>query len=42
VTIANAASGNNVSGPAVIAISTSAIFRTRKTAADTFVTYRIG
>lgn len=41
VTIANAASGNNVSGPAVIAISTSAIMRTRKTAADTFVTYRI-
>lgn len=28
-------------GNAVVAISTSAIFRTRKTAANTFVTYRI-
>ena len=42
VTIANAASGNNITGPAVIAITSSARFRTRKTAADTFVTYRIG
>ena len=41
VTITNAASGNNISGPAVVAASTSAIFRTRKTAADTFATYRI-
>jgi hypothetical protein len=42
VTITNAASGNNISGPAVVAITTAALFRTRKTAADTFVTYRIG
>ena len=42
VTIANAASGNNISGPVLIAISSSARFRTRKTAASTFVTYRIG
>jgi hypothetical protein len=41
VTIANAASGNNISGPTLIAISASAQFRTRKTAADTFVTYRL-
>lgn len=41
VTITNAASNNNISGPAIVAASTSAIFRTRKTAADTFVTYRI-
>jgi hypothetical protein len=41
VTITNAASGNNISGPAIVAATTSAIFRTRKTAADTFVTYRI-
>jgi len=41
VTITNAASNNNISGPAVVAASTSAIFRTRKTAVDTFVTYRI-
>lgn len=42
VTITNAASGNTISGPAVVAITTAALFRTRKTAADTFVTYRIG
>ncbi len=41
VTIANAASGNNISGPVLIAISSSARFRTRKTAANTFVTYRL-
>lgn len=29
-------------GAAVVAISTSATFRTRKTAANTFVTYRVG
>jgi len=29
-------------GSGVVAISSSALFRTRKTAADTFVTYRIG
>jgi hypothetical protein len=42
VTIANAASGNNISGPTPsFAISASARFRTRKTAADTFATYRL-
>ena len=29
-------------GAAVVAISTSAVFRTRKTAANTYVTYRVG
>lgn len=36
-----AATGHTYVGNAVVAISTSARFRTRKTAADTFVTYRI-
>jgi hypothetical protein len=42
VTITNAASGNNINGNArLIAITSSARFRTYKTAADTFATYRI-
>jgi hypothetical protein len=41
VTITNAASGNNINGNAVVAITSSARFRTYKTAADTFATYRI-
>lgn len=41
VTITNAASGNNINGPAIIAAATSAIFRSYKTATDTFATYRI-
>jgi len=41
VTITNASSGNNINGPAVVANATSAMFRTYKTATDTFATYRI-
>jgi hypothetical protein len=41
VTITNAASNNNINGPAIIAAATSAIFRSYKTATDTFATYRI-
>lgn len=37
-----AASGHTLVGTAVVATVTSGLFRTRKTAADTFVTYRIG
>jgi len=37
-----AATGHTIVGAAVVAISTAGMFRTRKTAADTFVTYRIG
>jgi hypothetical protein len=33
--------GNTLEGSGVLAITTSATFRTRKTAANTFVTYRI-
>lgn len=33
--------GHTYVGAAVVAISTSAVFRTRKTAANTFVTYRV-
>ena len=36
-----AGTGHTIVGSAVIAIGTSATFRTRKTAANTFVTYRI-
>lgn len=36
------ASGHTVVGAAAVANSTSGLFRTRKTAADTFITYRIG
>lgn len=42
VTMTAAASGHTYVGAAVVAIATSALFRTRKTAADTFVTYRVG
>jgi hypothetical protein len=41
VTMTAAASGHTYVGAAVVAISTSATFRTRKTAANTFVTYRV-
>jgi hypothetical protein len=34
--------GHTVVGAGAVAASTSGLFRTRKTAADTFVTYRIG
>lgn len=41
VTITNAASGNNINGNAVVAVTSSAQFRTYKTATNTFATYRI-
>lgn len=41
VTITNASSGNNINGNAVVAVTSSARFRTYKTATDTFATYRI-
>lgn len=37
-----AGTGHTYVGAAVVAITTSARFRTRKTAANTFVTYRVG
>lgn len=37
-----AATGHTLVGTAVVATATSGLFRTRKTAANTFVTYRIG
>jgi hypothetical protein len=37
----NAGAGHTIVGNAVVAISTTARFRTRKTAANTFVTYRL-
>jgi hypothetical protein len=37
-----AASGHTLVGAAAVATATSGLFRTRKTAANTFVTYRIG
>lgn len=42
VTMTAAATGHTYVGSATVAINTSALFRTRKTAADTFVTYRVG
>ena len=41
-TVTAAASGHTVVGAGAVATTTSAVFRTRKTATDTFVTYRIG
>lgn len=41
-TVTAAASGHTVVGAGAVAASSSGSFRTRKTAADTFVTYRIG
>lgn len=38
----NAGTDHTIVGGATVAISTSARFRTRKTAKNTFVTYRIG
>ena len=40
-TVTAAASGLTVVGAGAVAATTSAIFRTRKTAAATFVTYRL-
>ena len=37
-----ASTGHTIVGAGAVAASTSGLFRTRKTAADTFVTYRIG
>lgn len=37
-----ASAGHTIVGAGAVAASTSGLFRTRKTAADTFVTYRIG
>lgn len=37
-----AATGHTIVGAAVVAISTAIRFRTRKTATNTFVTYRVG
>jgi hypothetical protein len=37
-----AASGHTVVGSGTVAASSSGQFRTRKTATDTFVTYRLG
>jgi hypothetical protein len=42
ITVTAAASGHTVVGAGAVAASTSGQFRTRKTAADTFVTYRLG
>lgn len=42
VTMTAAASGSTYVGSATVAIATSALFRTRKTALRTFVTYRVG
>ena len=42
ITVTAAASGHTVVGAGAVAHSTSGFFRTRKTAADTFVTYRVG
>lgn len=41
-TVTAAASGHTVVGAGAVAAGTSGLFRTRKTAAETFVTYRIG
>ena len=41
LTVTAAATGHTVVGAGAVAAATSAIFRTRKTAADTFVTYRL-
>jgi len=40
-TVTAAASGHTVVGSGVVATTTSGAFRTRKTAADTFITYRL-
>ena len=40
-TVTAAATGHTVVGAGAVAAATSAIFRTRKTAANTFVTYRL-
>ena len=41
-TVTAAASGHTVVGSGTVALTSSGHFRTRKTAADTFITYRIG
>lgn len=40
-TVTAAASGHTVVGSGVVATATSGLFRTRKTAAETFITYRL-
>lgn len=42
VTVQAAASGHTIIGLATVAINTTGAFRTVKTAADTFITYRLG
>jgi hypothetical protein len=37
-----ASAGHTVVGVGAVATVTSGVFRTRKTAADTFVSYRVG
>jgi hypothetical protein len=37
-----AAAGHTIEGSGVVATATSALFRTRKTAVNTFVTSRLG
>lgn len=41
-TVAAAASGHTVVGNMTVAVNTSAMFRTRKTATNNFITYRVG
>jgi hypothetical protein len=41
-TVTAAATGHTVVGAGAVATATTGLFRTRKTAAETFVTYRIG
>lgn len=42
VTVVVPAAGHTLVGNAVVALSSSGHFRTRKTAAATYVTYRVG
>jgi len=41
-TLAAAASGHTIVGTLAVATATSALFRSRRTAAETWITYRIG
>lgn len=42
ITVTAAASGHTVVGEGAVAAETSAVFRTRKSAASTYITYRVG
>jgi hypothetical protein len=42
ITVTAAASGHTVVGAGAVAAETSGLFRTRKTAASTYITYRVG